>query len=241
MGDVVSILLGELVMNIIGWDWSVFILIFIFLLFLSGLSLHLFVEECPMERDHRNLTTCQKLHEQLNNLQQNFIHLNRFGAILEHAFLTTYYYNLLLWFPFYFTFIHHGQYASYLSIISPICLVIGNAFFQNLIKLCPSFTHWVSCLFYLMVVVIHWVLLEINKADEAGSISLYFILIVAASFIVGGPYSEITLNEFKGEADGDGDALYCMYSMMNLLKSTISLFLSYLIGSSMESGKLVVM
>ena len=49
LGDVASILLGELVMNIAGWDWSVFILLFTLLLFLSAICFHLFVEECPTE------------------------------------------------------------------------------------------------------------------------------------------------------------------------------------------------
>ena len=77
---------------------------------------------------------------------------------MEHAFVNAYYYNMLLWFPFYFTFIHYGQYASYLSIIAPICLVIGSIFFQNLAKLCPTFTHWVGSLFYLIAVGIQWAL-----------------------------------------------------------------------------------
>ena len=189
MGDVASILLGELMMNVVGWNWSVFILLFALLLFSSGLLLYLFVEECPMQTDGTNRTTCQKLQEQLSNLKQNFTHVNRFGVLLENACITTYYYNLLLWIPFYFTFIHYGQYASYLSIVSPICMVLGNVFFQNLVKLCPAFTHWVSCSFYLLTIIIHWALLEVNRADEAGFIGLYFVLIIAASFIVGGPYS----------------------------------------------------
>ena len=81
----------------------------------------------------------------------------------------------------------------------PIWIVIGNAFFQNLVKLCPTSTHWVSCLFYLMVVIIHWVLFEVNKTDETSSIGVYFILIVAAGFIVGGPYASLGLNEYSKE------------------------------------------
>ena len=105
-----------------------------------------------------------------------------------------YYYNLLLWFPFYFTFIHYGQYASYLSLIVPICLAVGSISFQNLIGLCPSFTHWVSSLLYLLAVIIHWALLEVNKADGHTAVGLYFILVVAGSFIIGGPFAEIGIN-----------------------------------------------
>ena len=62
MGDVASILLGELVMNQLRWDWSVFILIFTLLLFSSGLLLQLFVDECPMETISSDLTICEKIY-----------------------------------------------------------------------------------------------------------------------------------------------------------------------------------
>ena len=105
-----------------------------------------------------------------------------------------YYYNLLLWFPFYFTFIHYGQYASYLSLIVPICLAVGSISFQNLIGLCPSFTHWVSSLLYLLAAIAHRALLEVNKADGQTAVGLYFMLVVTGSFIVEGPYAEIGIN-----------------------------------------------
>ena len=237
MGDVASVLLGELVINVAGWNWSVFTLLFTLLLFSSSLLFYLLVEECPMEVDDRSLTTCQKLYEQLNNLKQNFTHSNRLGVILEHAFLAAFYYNLLLWFPFYFNLIDYGRYASYLSIIFPICLVLGNVFFQNFIKLCPTFTHWTSSVFHTLTVIINLALFLVNKADENASVELYFCLIIASSFIMGGPYTQIGIHEYSLEIEGDRDALYYMMSMFALLRSLINLFVLFLISYFMELGK----
>ena len=49
MGDVASVLLGELLINVAGWDWSVFIPIFTLLLSLSALCFYLTIEECPTQ------------------------------------------------------------------------------------------------------------------------------------------------------------------------------------------------
>ena len=92
-------------------------------------------------------------------MKQHFTYPNRFGIILELTCISAYYYNLFLWFPFYFTFIHYEEYASYLSIILPIAYVVGNILFQNLTKLCSTFIHWVCAIFYLMAIGIHWALL----------------------------------------------------------------------------------
>ena len=116
---------------------------------------------------------------------------------MEYSLLNAYYYNLLLWFPFYFTFIHYDQYATYLSILSPICSVIGSYFYQHLIGLCPTFTHWITTLFCLLATIIHFILTEVNRADESGSVGLYFILITVVSLIIAGPLTEIGMYEFK--------------------------------------------
>ena len=138
---------------------------------------------------------------------------------------------------FYFNLIDYGRYASYLSIIFPICLILGNVFFQNFVKLCPTYTHWVSSVFHALTVIINLALFLVNKADENASVGLYFCLIIASSFIMGGPYTQIGTHEYSLEVEGDRDALYYMMSVFALLRSLINLFVLFLISYFMELGK----
>ena len=49
LGNVIAILLGELIMNVLGLNWSIYLTIFCFLFFLSGFLCWKYIEEVEIE------------------------------------------------------------------------------------------------------------------------------------------------------------------------------------------------
>ena len=50
LGEVFCLLLGDFLINRLGWSWGTFVLIFAVILFSSTLSFYLGLEELPLER-----------------------------------------------------------------------------------------------------------------------------------------------------------------------------------------------
>ena len=77
-------------------------------------------------------------------------------VVLELASLGGFYYSVLLWFPFYFTYIGYEEYSNYLSIICPLISFGGSLAFGYLLSFCKSINHWIMSAFLISAIVVHY-------------------------------------------------------------------------------------
>ena len=133
--------MGELVMNELKFDWTVFVVSFSLLLGISILLVQKYVKEYPIEYE-ATASLSEFARDKLENVQLILHHSKRAAVVVQNFFIIGFYYNILLWYPYYFTFIGYGAYATHLSVITPLLAFAGCLAFESLIKLCPRYSHW---------------------------------------------------------------------------------------------------
>ena len=117
--------------------------------------------------------------DKLSYMKFVFFDSRRFLVLMEAAFMGVFYYNLLLWMPFYFANSNYKEAASYLSIISPLFNVIGSFCFEGPMKLCQKYSHWIISFILLLHAIAYYFILEISKTSlqDSSNLGLYFILL----------------------------------------------------------------
>lgn len=141
IGDFFTLYLAELLMKVLGLDWTVFIMCFSFLLLISVVLVHLYVEEYPLEYKSIN-SLLESIRDKLENMKLIFYHSRRITAVTESVLFLGFYCNILLWFPYYFTSFGYAFYATHLSALPPLLIFLGCLAFEYLIKFCPNYSHW---------------------------------------------------------------------------------------------------
>ena len=89
-------------MNMLGFKWTVFIVFFSFLLSFSMLLVHQYIDEYPVEFETVNSHE-DFVRDKLGNMKLIFCHPKRLMGVIEATLIILLYYNILLWFPYYFT------------------------------------------------------------------------------------------------------------------------------------------
>lgn len=139
----------------------------------------------------------------MNSILQN---PKKLLAILEIVAIALCYYNILLWFPYYFSFIGFQDYASYLSIICPISIFFGGIFFESLMKLCARFDKHVTTFLILIFIFTNYCIILIHRNETEGNrnqtVFLYFMSIVLGTLALSGPYNRLFIKEIYDVTDG---------------------------------------
>ena len=140
LGDVFSLYIAELIMDVLGLDWAAFIICFSLLLAASALLANKYVEDYPIEYEPtRSLT--EFVRDKCENMKLVLHHSRRAAAVLENVLLIGFYYNVLTWYPYYFADIGYGPYATNLSVITPLLVFCGCLAFESLTKFCLGCLH----------------------------------------------------------------------------------------------------
>ena len=124
MGDFLSLYIAEFIMNILGLHWTAFVVVFSFLLSFSMLLVHRYVEEHPIEYEAAG-SLAESVKNKLGNMKLIVCHPKRAMAVAESILFISLYYCILVWFPYYFTEIGYGPYATHLSVIFPLLVFLG--------------------------------------------------------------------------------------------------------------------
>ena len=142
LGDCFSLYIAELMINVLGLDWTIFIVTFSFLLFTSIMLVHRVVEEYPVQSQPTS-SFSEFLADKVENMKLILHHSKRAVAVVENVLVVGLYYNMLLWFPYYFTSIGYASHATNLSVISSFMMFFGCLVFESVARLCPNYCHWV--------------------------------------------------------------------------------------------------
>lgn len=100
---------------------------------------HKYVDEYPIEYEAADSLT-ESVKSKLANMKLIFYHPKRAIAVIENVLFIGLYYNMLIWFPYYFTEIGYASYATHLSVITLPDLFWVSGFrvsHQSLPKLLP--------------------------------------------------------------------------------------------------------
>ena len=102
LGDALAVLLGEFVLNKLGWDWSLYLLLCCgFLLILAFLS-ELLLEEVPNNLPEHG-TFLDQISENINQVKVLLAEKKNILLTIDFTLQEGLYYNILMWYPYYFT------------------------------------------------------------------------------------------------------------------------------------------
>ena len=148
---------------------------------------------------------------------------------------------MLIWFPYYFTEIGYGSYATHLSVITPLLTFAGYLGFESLIKFCPNYSHWlISALLMLAAFCQSQLIPLVSEPDSPSKTNRLFLLIFSSSLCLSGP-----LNVFMTElsyltSDSKVAAMY-IFIVHSLLCRMFTMGSMLLIGELLERSKFVMM
>ena len=91
-------------MDVAETDWAVYVLVLTaFLLFSLGL-LYRNVDECPLQEEEAQFPTVREyVEDKFRNMREIVCDPKKVMVLCEFTLIAALYYNILLWFPYYFT------------------------------------------------------------------------------------------------------------------------------------------
>ena len=178
LGDALAVLFGQLVLNKLGWDWSLYLLFCCGFLFILSFLSELLLEEVPNNLPQHGTF--------IDQMHKNIIQVKDLLAVKKNILLTIdftlqegLYYNILMWYPYYFTVVSLNQYGAYITILFPFCYLIGQFLFESLIGYCSSYTNQIMIILLGLLVVDHFCLLSVSYLEQStGIVIFYFIFTV---------------------------------------------------------------
>ena len=102
LGDVAFLLLGDLIVNRLKWGWHIFVVVFCCFILTSSLAFYCYLEEITLEVSQDN-SLCTKIQEQFHQTKQLLLKPNIFLVVLEVSLYSCLFYNMLTWYPYFFT------------------------------------------------------------------------------------------------------------------------------------------
>lgn len=104
LGDSLGLLLGFLLLDVEKVDWAVYVLVFAAFLLLSLALFSRNVEEYPVEDEEAEFATAwEYVQDKFRNIRSILCDPEKAVAICEFTLISAFYYNIMLWFPYYFT------------------------------------------------------------------------------------------------------------------------------------------
>lgn len=231
LGDTFALIIGKVVISIFHWDWSIFIVIYAVLLFLAGLLVYLFLSEYPIRNEQQFESVTQFIQDKLNCLKEVIYEPKRASVLLEQGLLSALYYNILLWFPFYFADIGYEEEAIYLSVLAPTLICVGSLSFECLTSSCLPIKHWIITVFIAVGMTCFFVMLGvINQSKSTQTIMVLFILVFGSNFMLSGPFNSMAMLEFSVLSSDNRVASMYIFILYNLIKNIFNTFSLLLIG-----------
>ena len=220
--------------NVLGFHWTTFIVFFSFLLSLSTLLVHKYVNEYPIEFEPTN-SFQEFISDKLGNMEVILCHPKRAVAVVEATLLVCLYYNILLWFPYYFTSLGYASYATYLSVIATLLVFFGCLGFESLIKFCPNYSHWFISTLLLITALCQFKMIELaDEPNSSSTISYFFLLIFISSLCFSGPINAVFMTELSFlTADSSKAAMY-IFIVQSATQCLLSMGVTFLIGILLE-------
>ena len=164
----------------------------------------------------------------MENVKLILCHPKRAVAVVENVLFVGLYYNILLWFPYYFTRIGYASHATNFSVISAFLMFFGCLVFESLIKFCPSYCHWVISALLVGATVFQFQMIFLaDEPSSAEGVQTFFLLILAESLCLSGPLNTILTTELSFlTADSRKAAMYIfvVHSMLSRMFSMGSMF-----------------
>ena len=161
-----------------------------------------------------------------------------FFVVLELSLNSTLFYNMIAWYPYFFTAIGFPSYAAYLSIVPSLFYFLVPFVFEPLVSRCENKANYIIIILHFLNLCIYgWLALLGHQISDPGNVSLLFVLIVAQGIIFAGPCVRSTLIEMAIESEGNPTTLYHMYNFFILLQCLLAAISYFLIGYFMERGK----
>ena len=236
LGDILGLLLGDLIINWVNWGWHAFIIFFSSILFLSGLAFYLFLAEIPLERPQQN-NCCTELKEQFHQLKIIFRQPNISLLVFEYSMHSCLFYNQLTWYPYFFTVTGLSQWAQLLAIIPSLCcfttplyLEPALGYFSKVNQIIITMLSVNVASFILLIALGH----QIEQVSNLPFLAL--ILFVGASSFCG-PFARAALLEMTIEGRRDPVTIFHMYNFFSFLQCASNALTYFLIGYFMERGK----
>ena len=197
LGDFFSLYIGELVMNVLGLDWTLFVVCFSLLLCMSIVLVERYMNEYPIEYEPAD-SLIQSVSGKLGNMKLIFCHYKRLLVVLENMLLIGFYYNILLWYPYYFTEIGYASYTIHLSVITPLLCFFGCLAFESLIKLCSNYSHWfISALLMVSTFSQFQMIWLVGEPNSSSTVSSFFWWIFVYSLCLSGPLNTVYMTEMS--------------------------------------------
>lgn len=156
---------------------------------------HKYVDEYPIEYEAADSLT-ESVKSKLANMKLIFYHPKRAIAVIENVLFIGLYYNMLIWFPYYFTEIDYASYATHLSVITPFLTFFGCLGFESLIKVCQSYSHWFISALLLVSTFCQFQLTWLaEEPNTPSTIKSFLLLIFVSSLCLSGPLNTIFMTE----------------------------------------------
>lgn len=149
-------------MHTLNLNWAIFLLISCSFLFAVAFLLFFYVAETPAEHPESS-SFCEALKEKVEKVKEIFSESARGWLIVEVILTEGMFYNVLLWYPFYFSLISYEQYAFAISVIFSINIVAGTFAFEALLDKCPSSSNRLIIGSFAVFVFLQGCLLLVNR------------------------------------------------------------------------------
>lgn len=238
-GDVFGLLIGNLIIYQTGLGWHWYIVIYSLITFTSGLAFYLVAEELPLERipEHENLW--EEIKQQFFHIVETLSKPNIFLIIIEIALCTCLFYNMLTWYPFFFTSIGLGEYSTYISMIPAICFSLAPFIIEPVLKLCERRSDQVLILlFVLNVGAFIWLMILSKHTSDHENVVQFFILIIVQGLVYFGPFARMGLNEVAIEGRENETVIFYIFISYDLIQCGMVALSYFLVGVFMEHGTL---
>ena len=128
LGEVITILLGELLLHHLNSTWQVFLIIFCFLLLLSAVLFWVCLDEMPIEYEEGG-TLCEMVDEKWTIMKEIMKKPNQALVIIESVLFSTFYFTVILWFPYFFSVMGYESYANNIGLTVPLGAIIAPIIF----------------------------------------------------------------------------------------------------------------
>ena len=128
LGEVITILLGELLLHHLHSTWQVFLIIFCFLLLLSAVLFWVCLDEMPIEYEEGG-NLCEMVDEKWTIMKEIMKKPNQALVIIESLLFSTFFFIALLWFPYFFSVLGYESYANNIGLTVPIVAIVAPLIF----------------------------------------------------------------------------------------------------------------
>jgi len=104
------------------------------------------------------------------------------------------YFNVLLWYPYYFELIGYHTYSSFFSIVIPISNTLGGMLFEYILKKVPHLKNKFVIGSIFLYFLSNAFLILVHKSDEQNdNVMTYFIIVIIGNLGLAGPFNRVLL------------------------------------------------